>query len=351
MRLTAFIAATFALSITLNSTALAAPTVEQPATPMIEQPATPKVQGVAPAAETAEHGRQQIALVLAGGGGRGAAHIGVLKVLERHGIKPDFVCGSSIGAVIGALYCAGLPVERIEELTLNGELKKGILPSGIKWQAVKALPLFALKSLLQLHPAIGLYSGKTVTKLIERNVPENERNIEDLKIPFAAIAVDMRNTRPVWITKGNLADAVRASASVPFVYKPVKMNGSLLVDGGIRENLPTEVAKAAGSRYVIGVRLHSTLEQKKHSDFTSFLDFSDRILTILMAEIESKSVAEANAVIEPEIKDTNTYSFSREDLSKAVLAGEEAAEKALPEILRELNRSSTAAAAEEAVPQ
>lgn len=306
--------------------------------PTVKQPAAPA--GVQDVEQQAMHrGRPRIALSLGGGGGRGAAHVGVLKVLEEAGIKPDFVAGSSIGAVIGSLYCAGVPVSRIEELTLNGELRKGLMPSGLKWQAAKSIPRYVLLRTLQLHPAIGLYSGKSIQKFIERNVPPDERNIENLRIPFAAIATNIVDTRPVWISKGSVAEAVRASASIPFVYQTAKVNGKILMDGGIRENLPTEPALATGAPLIIAVKLNSSLDAQPEKRFRNFLDYSDRILSILMAEIESKTSSEADVLIEPNIADTSTYSFKSEELRKAMLAGEEAARKMLPEIQRKMLRT------------
>lgn len=347
-----FISAALAFAISLSCSFVPYANAQTNESLSVPQPASPTGRTQVRQEAQRDGGRPQLALVLAGGGGRGTAHIGVLKVLEQHGIRPDFVTGNSIGAVIGALYCAGVPVSRLEEMALNGELKKGLLPSGLRWQFIKAFPRYAIMSLLQLKPTPGLYSGKTVARLIEENVPPGVRNIEDLKIPFSAIAVNMRTTRPVWLSKGNLAQAVRASAAVPFIFRPVRnANGDMLIDGALRENLPTDVAKAAGSRLVVAVRLHSVLDEKANGELTNIIGFSDRLISMLLAEIENKALSEADVVVEPEIKNTNTYTFAREDLAKAIEAGEKATQKVLPEIMRRLSGSSAAAASQEAVPQ
>lgn len=321
-----------------------------PATPSqssgqsIHQPARPEVNAgtLTPRAETTADGHPSVALTLAGGGGRGAAHIGVLKVLKAAGIKVDFVSGSSIGAIIGSLYCAGVPIERIEQIALDGELKKGLLPSGLKWQACKTLPRYALMRALMMHPPVGLYSGENIARFIQQNVPPGVTQVEQLKIPFAAIATNMLDTRPFWIEKGNLSEAVRASATVPFVYQPAHFNNKVLVDGGIRSNLPTKPARLSGAKIVIAVRLQANLEAQPERKFRTFIDYSDRILTMLLSEIETKAVANADVLIEPDIKDTKTYTFASEDIAKAIRAGEEAAIKALPDIRRRLQNCDTA---------
>jgi predicted acylesterase/phospholipase RssA len=181
----------------LAQTAVADKTQSPPAiAQLIQQPAAPEGGTndvhMAPSADGVE---PTIALSLGGGGGRGAAHIGVLKVLEAAGIKPNFVAGSSIGAVIGSLYAAGVPVSEIERLAMDGSFKKAFLPSGIKWQATKTLPGYVLKRMFFQLPDIGLYSGRSVHDFVARTLPPNVHNIEDLKIPFAAIATNMLDTR------------------------------------------------------------------------------------------------------------------------------------------------------------
>lgn len=298
----------------------------------VAQPASP--EGDTHVGTTARTNRAapRIALTLAGGGGRGAAHIGVLKVLEEAGIKPDLVTGSSMGAVIGALHCAGLSAREIEALALNGQLKKGFLPSGLIWQSIKYVPVYSLKRLVGLHPPIGMYSGKSVVKFFERNLPPGMVRLEQLRTPLYVVATNLRDTRPVWINKGGICDAVRASAAPPFVFRAVEVDDAVLVDGGIRANLPTEPAQASGAPIIIAVRLHSHLPVVPKRELRNFIDYTDRVLTILLAEIEQKATADADVFIEPDIGTANTYNFKREDLKKSIEAGEIAARKMLPQI-------------------
>lgn len=308
--------------------------VPQPATP----DNTPELEtGVAP----------RFAITLAGGGARGAAHIGVLKVLEANGLKPDFVAGSSVGAVIGGLYSAGVPVAEIEQMVRNGELKKAFFPLPIQLEAVKSVPTYVVKRLLFMRPQIALYSGKSLSKLIYKHVPKERRNIENFPTKFAAISTNLLDTRPVWITKGDSGDAVRASASLPFIYRPVTVNKTELVDGGVRENLPTEVADAAGAPLIVAVKLHSTLDAQGSRKFRTVLSYADRVISIMLAEIEGKAVAGASLLIEPDVGDMTLYDFDSESLEKAMAAGEAAATKMLPEIRRQLSAVRNAGTAKE----
>lgn len=300
---------------------------------MVEQPAHPESNGdIGNTGTTQQDGSCRFALTLAGGGARGAAHVGVLKVLEREGLKPSFVSGSSIGAVVGSLYCAGVSVAQIEKLMLNEELRKAFMPRPMLLQASLFFPQYVLLRMVNIQPYIGLYSGKSIEKFIHKQLPPSISRIEDLKIPFAVIATNIQDTRSFWLCKGDIARAVRASASIPFVYKPVNIDGNFLVDGGIRDNLPTDPARACGAPVVVAVRLHSSLKSKPAETFRTMRSYSDRIMSMLMAEIEAKNTSGADIVIEPEIEDLQLYAFDRRSLAQAMSAGEAAAEKMLPRL-------------------
>lgn len=278
------------------------------------------------------NGKPHFALILAGGGARGAAHIGVLKVLEREGLRPDIVCGSSVGAIIGALYCAGVPVARIESLMLERKIAKALMPLPIQIQTILYAPTYTTMRLLRLKPSIGLYRGTSIAKFINKNMPPSIKRIEDMSIPFAVIATNLLDTRPLWIGEGNVGEAVRASTTMPFVYKPCTIDDKVLVDGGVRNNLPTDPARAAGAEVIVAVQLHSSLGAKKEKELRTLLGYSDRIMSMLMAEIESKNIGDADILIEPKIKDDQLYAFRYESMKQAIDAGETAATKLLPEI-------------------
>lgn len=304
----------------------------------IAQPAAPLgLEATIARLKSSRTGKPRLALTLAGGGSRGAAHIGVLKVLEREGIKPDFIAGSSIGGMIGALYASGLSAAQIEKLALNGELKKAYFPLPQKVQSFIYSIRYGLCRMVLIHPKIGLYSGDSIAKFVEKQLPKGVENFEDLKIPFAVAAVNLVDTKPVWMSKGKISTAVRASNTVPFIYRPIgPKDGAQLVDAGIRDNLPTDIADAIGSPLVVAVKLHSYLEKVPLKEFDTNFDYADRITSIFMAEIENKGVSKADVLIEPKVQFMNMQSFNKKEMSKAIAVGEQAAEQALPEIKRRL---------------
>jgi NTE family protein len=281
--------------------------------------------------------RRGFALSLAGGGARGAAHIGVLKVLEKEHLRPTLIAGSSIGAFIGALWASGIPAAEIERLITSGEFRQAFFPTPLRVQSMLYFPRYALARLLFIKPDIGIYSGKSIARFINKHLPHGVRNFEDTPIPVTVTAINLLDTRPVWLSKGSIAEAVRASCSIPFLYRPLKREGQRLVDGGIRENLPTEVAQAAGSPSVVAVRLHGYLSKLAPNKVDTNLEFLDRIASIFMAEIEQKSVANADVLIEPEVQNMHELAFTKEDLAEAIASGEKAAQLAVPRIKKLLD--------------
>ncbi|RTL37740.1 MAG: hypothetical protein EKK48_23950 [Candidatus Melainabacteria bacterium] len=276
--------------------------------------------------------RSGFALTLAGGGARGAAHIGVLKVLDAEGIKPDFVAGNSIGAMIGGLYAAGVPVAEIERLALSGELKKAYFPSNRKLQSATYFGPYFLARAVLIHPQIGLYSGRSLSKFVAKHLPPGLTNIEQMPIPFSCAAVDLTTTRAVWLSKGSIADAIRASNSAPGFFRPVKVGEQTLVDGGVRANLPTEIAEAEGAPAVVAVRLQAYLEKVDQKEYDTMMDYGDRITSILLSEIENKAVDKADIIIEPKVAYMKMSSFNRDEMAAAIKSGEIAARQALPKI-------------------
>jgi len=180
----------------------------------------------------------KIGLALASGGSRGSAHAGVLKVIERENIAISAVAGSSIGAVVGGAYAAGISVEQIEQEWLETDLPK------------------VVRSFLPTFPRAGLISGSEIHKYLQDLL--NNVQIEDLPIPFAAIGCDIDTGEAVLLDRGSLADAMRASASIPGIFHPVRWGGHLLVDGGLVEPMPVRVCRELGANIVIGVDIVPT---------------------------------------------------------------------------------------------
>lgn len=175
----------------------------------------------------------RVGLALGSGGARGAAHVGVLKVLEREGIEVAAIAGSSIGAMVGGAYAAGLPLSRIEE----------------EWLTANRARL--LRSFLPTFPRAGLSSGAGLRRYLREIL--GDVRVEDLPTPFAAVATDLDTGEAVVLRRGPLVEAIRASTAIPGIFQPVRWEGRLLVDGGMVEPLPIPVCRELGAEVVIAV--------------------------------------------------------------------------------------------------
>jgi NTE family protein len=176
----------------------------------------------------------RIGLALGGGIARGWAHIGVLRRLDAIGLVPDLICGTSMGALVGAFYLAG-KLDELEAL-------------------VRTLTRLKMVRLLDfMVPQNGIFSGKRMFREMEKLV--GELHIEDLPKPFAAVAAELATGHEVWLTRGHMLDAVRASTSLPGVFKPVKRDGRWLIDGALVNPVPVSVCRSMGARMVIAVNL------------------------------------------------------------------------------------------------
>ncbi|MBU0927854.1 MAG: patatin-like phospholipase family protein [Spirochaetes bacterium] len=190
-------------------------------------------------------------LVLSGGGARGLAHIGVIRALERRGVpRPSFIAGTSMGAVIGAMYALGWDSAKMEAYALGFEMKDFMENPAFR------LPDIALSRLVQAGTAFGsvlrgqgVDSGKKARAELGRIF--GEVSIESLATPFACVASDLVSGQAVVQAAGNLADAVRASISFPGVFAPVRRDGMVLVDGGVLDNMPCDVARERGRGRVL----------------------------------------------------------------------------------------------------
>lgn len=313
--------------------------------PAVEQPQSVPVPSTADQRTSVRRrgSSPRFALTLAGGGARGAAHIGVLKVLEREGLRPDFVVGNSAGAMIGGLYAAGMPVAELEELVLSKEFQKAYFPRNRKVQFFQYGFKYLMARSILIHPQIGIYSGKSLSNFVAKHLPQGVKNIEDTPIPFSAAAVDLYTTKAVWLNKGDLSMAIRASNSVPGFYRPVQVGEHLLVDGALKTNLPTEIAEAQGSPIVVGVRLQSYLGRVEKKEYDTLLDYGDRLANIVLAGTELQGAGEADILIEPKLPYMKLTAYQRDELQKAIAEGERATEKILPK-LRELRNQRAAAA-------
>lgn len=186
----------------------------------------------------------KICVALSGGAAKGLAHIGVIKALEEAGIKIDYIAGSSIGALIGAAYASGVPIDTLKKIAVS-----------TNWKTAAKLFIPGLST-------SGLIDGKRVKQFL--STLYGDKNIEDLPIPFAATATDISNGKLFIINRGSLLEAVRASISIPVVFTTVKYRDTFLVDGGLAGPLPIDVVREMGADFVIAVHvLHSRLPSKE----------------------------------------------------------------------------------------
>ena len=177
--------------------------------------------------------RRRIGLVLSSGGARGSAHIGVLEVLLENGFAPDVIAGASMGAHVGAAYAAGMGLEALRD----------------EWNHVSFVR--TAKTLFPTIPWSGWSSGAELVRTLRRHF--GDRRVEDLDVPFAAVATNLETGAPEAITTGLVVDAVRASLSVPGLFTPVWLDDRLLIDGGVSDPLPIDVARGLGADVVIAV--------------------------------------------------------------------------------------------------
>jgi NTE family protein len=181
--------------------------------------------------------KRRIGLALGGGAARGWAHVGVIRVLEQAGIRPDMVCGTSIGALVGAAYAAG-ELDRFEDWLLD-------------------LNLAEVLSFLDMGLNGGMIKGERLMSFFRRNFID--RPIDELAIPFAAVATALESGAEVWLREGSTIDAVRASIALPALFTPVLHDGRILVDGGLVNPVPVSLARAMGADIVIAVDLSADI--------------------------------------------------------------------------------------------
>ncbi len=187
--------------------------------------------------------KAQLALVLGSGAARGLAHIGVLKVLEKRGLKPDLIVGSSMGAMIGGAYAAGLSASQLEEIACRTNWKKVVqilFPKRVRRD--------------------GLLDGDRVEEFLISLL--GEEDIEDLPIRFACVATDLLTGAEIVLNSGSLINAIRASISFPFLFQPVKIHDHYLIDGGVVNPVPVSVARMMGAQKVIACKVTPSVEQR-----------------------------------------------------------------------------------------
>ncbi len=283
-------------------------------------------------AETDAGVRPKIGLALSGGGSRGAAHIGVLRELERQRIPIDYIAGTSVGAIIGGLYAAGMSVEEIEEVVVGSNLDEIFKD---KQSRLDTAPRRKFdQKVFQLDKEMGIKDGRVhlpsglrqgqkleifLSKLLLSVTEIN--NFNYLPIPFRAVATDISTGEAVAIGHGNLVTAIRASMSIPAVFSDVKLDGRILVDGGISNNLPVNVVREMGAEVVIAVDVGSKLLQTDKLD--SAIRISLQLTNLMVRRTTQEQIANLqpqDILISPEMGDYSSTNFTH--TAQIVPAGE-----------------------------
>ncbi len=281
--------------------------------------------------------RARVILALGGGGTRGCAHIGVLRVFEREGIPIDGIVGTSIGAIVGGLYAAGVSVDEIEHRMLDRSLLKAYQTIPIPLR-VALIPIFFVPHIFGYHPYDGLYKGNRFRKYLNDSVPEYDREMQALPIPFVAVASNLLDAKPYAISKGNLGLAIQASSAIPVLRRPVPMNGLLLIDGGLQANLPAKQAKQMGGDIVIAVDVDESFTNLNEKEFHRIGSVSKRVINMVLSKVDEDQLAAADILIHPVVNDISLLSTKSKDARYAINQGEAAARAALPQIRERLDK-------------
>ena len=282
--------------------------------------------------------RKTMALALGGGGVRGAAHVGVLRVLEEQKIPIDYIVGNSMGAIVGGMYAAGVPFDELQKEDSFSDFRKSYLPTFCA--KVIRLPLSVLWSPFRTGP-VGIMSGKKYQKFLERHIPKGKENIEDLNIPFSAVVTNLLDGQAYRISEGKLATAMRASSTLAPIVRPVKIGDKLCVDGGIRANLPASAARDTGADVVIAVLVDDPLRTIPEKNMRHYRKVTERLADIVLAVTDEHQLQFADIVIAPDVSGISIFSDNEEDVGRAMAAGEAAARKALPLIRQKMNLPET----------
>lgn len=275
--------------------------------------------------------RKTMAIALGGGGARGAAHIGVLRVLEQEKIPIDYIIGNSMGAIIGGAYAAGVPLEEMERRGLNGSLRKAYLP-GVT-SRILLMPFSRLIGFFKKDYA-GLWSGRKFEKYMDSYL--KNKQMEELQIPFSAVALNLLDGNAYRIAEGKLSTAIRASSSISPLLKPVEIKDKLYVDGGVRANLPASAAKDTGADVVVAVLVDEPLKELPKERFYKYKNVAARLADVVLAVTDEHQLQFADVIINPDVSGIPILSDEPEDIAKAIKAGEEAARTALPRLRKKM---------------
>lgn len=251
--------------------------------------------------------KRKVGIALGGGSARGWAHIGVLRALAQEGIAPDFVAGCSMGAMVGAAFAAGR-IEKLEAWALSLDWKR----------IVKLLDVGLRGGLLKGERLVDFFHGQFV-----------ECQFSELAVPFATVATDLASGREIWLREGKVADAVRASCTVPGLFQPVLREGRYLIDGSIVNPVPVSLCRAMGADVVIAVSLSSEVcgpFMRQHQGAAAPQDYQQRLISMLLPRHRNYlgALQDGDAPPQPSMPETllGAIDIMQARIARSRLAGE-----------------------------
>ncbi len=282
--------------------------------------------------------KPKIGLVLSGGGAKGIAHIGVLKVLEEAGIKPDYITGTSMGSIAGAFYAMGYTADEISEITRNVDWEKLLSDRLVlnkivmeeKYESKRYLFKFPIRNYKLKLPS-GLIEGQHLESFFSEMLwpLSDDENFDSLPIPFHCMSVDLISGQTIEHKSGDLAESIRASMSIPSIFAPRSIDTLLLVDGGLTRNFAVQEAINMGADIVIGVYVGFD-EDVSHEDLFSLTDVLSRSIG-LAGIVDSKNQSEkVDILITPDLHDLGSSDFLK--ANQIELYGEEEARKYIDDL-------------------
>lgn len=277
--------------------------------------------------------RKKVAVVLSGGGAKGMAHIGALKVIERSGIPVDYVVGTSMGAIVGGLYAIGYDATTLDSLVRCQDWRY-LLSDMIEPRNQSMRERYNQSTYLLSRPIIrtsglvpegGLVSGHNLANLFSWLTAGYHDSIDfnNLPIPFACVATDMVSYSEVVFRSGWLSQAMRASMAIPGVFTPVRIDSMVLVDGGLKNNYPVDVARAMGADVVIGVTLQKPARSSQ--ELNTAVDIILQLVDFSVKNKFDENVSHTDVQIAVDAKDYSSTSFSRSAVDSLIALGEQAA--------------------------
>ena len=295
-----------------------------------------------------ESSRPVIGLALSGGGARGIAHIGVIEVLEENGIRVERIAGTSMGSIIGGLYAAGYSASALENIATNIEWEKIFTSAPIRRSSyigekeTSQWPLFELRfkgfkaqlpsSLLSGQGLISILSWLTLGATYECG-----RDFDKLPIPFRSVTTDLKSGSKITIGEGNLGRAMQASSTIPLLFSPVEWEEKLLVDGGLKDNIPIGTVREMGSDFVIAVVIEESMHQSVELD--NPLNIANQSTSIMMQNVTKLSIQNADFVISPNMDDFSSRNFDR--IPEMIEKGRQTTLALLPALMDSLNEKNS----------